>query len=73
MPRDGAVRIPQGHHADQRPVAQADNDRDVDAVQQLARLFGIQHCGLAGLDDMLRAADGVGRIGGDDLTGDRSS
>ena len=44
---------------------------DVDAVQQLARLFGVQHRGLAGLDDVLRAADRVGRVGGDDLAGDQ--
>ena len=42
----------EGHHADQRPVAQPDHDRGVDAVQKLARLFGIQHGGLPGLHDM---------------------
>ena len=43
----------------------------VDAVEQLARLLGIQHRGLAGLDDVLRAADRMRRIGGDDLAGDQ--
>ena len=35
------------------------------------RLFGIQRSGLARLDDMLRAANGVRRVGGDDLAGDQ--
>ena len=42
----------EGHHANQRAVAQPDHGRGVDAVQQLACLFGIQHRGLARLDDM---------------------
>ena len=37
----------EGHDADQRPVAQADQGRRVDAVEQLAGLFGGQHRGLA--------------------------
>jgi hypothetical protein len=61
----------EGNHADQRPVAQPDHDRGVDAVQKLARLFGIQHLGLPGLHNMLRAADRVGRVSGDDLTGNQ--
>ena len=61
----------EGHHGDQRPVAQPDHGRRVDAVQQLARLFGIQHRGLAGLDDVLRSAHRMRRVGGDDLAGDQ--
>ena len=45
-----------GHDADQRPIAQADQRRGVDALQQLARLFGGEHRGLAALDDVLGAA-----------------
>ncbi len=47
----------EGHDADQRTIAQPDHAGDVDAVQQRARLFGIEHGGLAGFDDMLRPAD----------------
>jgi hypothetical protein len=36
----------EGHDADQRPIAQPDDGRGVDAVQQLACLFRIQHRGL---------------------------
>ena len=61
----------EGHDGNQRPVAQPDHGRRVDAVQQPARLFGIQHRGLAGLDDVLRAADRMRRIGGDDLADDQ--
>jgi len=61
----------EGHDADQRPVAQPDHGRGVDAVQQPARLFGVQHRGLAGLDHMLRAADRMGGVGGHDLAGDQ--
>ena len=60
-----------GHHADQRPVAQPDQGRGVDAVEQLARLVGVQHRGLAALDHVLRAANGMRRVGGDDLAGDQ--
>ena len=61
----------EGHHRNQRPVAQPDHGRRVDAVQQLAGLFAGQHRGLAGLDDVLGAAHRMGRIGGDDLAGDQ--
>ena len=36
-----------------------------------SRLIGVQHRGLAGLDDMLRATHGMRRVGGDDLAGDQ--
>ena len=36
-----------------------------------AGLFAGEHRGLAGLDDVLRAAHRMGRIGGDDLAGDQ--
>ena len=75
----------EGHHGYQRPIAQPDDAGcflhrpirqrdpagDPDAVQQLARLFGVQHRCLAGFDDMLRAAHRVRRIGGDNLAGDQ--
>ena len=61
----------EGHEADQRPIAQADDGRGVDAVQQTASLLGIEHRGFAGLDDVLGAADRMGRVGGDDLAGDQ--
>jgi hypothetical protein len=57
------------HESDQRPVAQTNNGRDIDAVEQRARLVGLQHRRLARLDHMLRTAHRMGRIGGDDLTG----
>jgi hypothetical protein len=38
---------------------------------KLSRLFGVQHRGLAGSDNMLRAADRVGRVGSDDRAGDQ--
>jgi hypothetical protein len=41
---------------DQRPVAQPDDGRGVDAVQQFPGLFGVEHGGLAGLHHMLRIA-----------------
>ena len=61
----------EGHHRNQRPIAQADDGRHVDAVQQLARLFAGEHRGLAGFDDVLGAAHRMRRIGRDDLAGDQ--
>ena len=61
----------EGHHRNQRPVAQADQRRRVDAVEKLARLFARQHRGLAGFDDVLRTAHRMSRIGRDDLAGDQ--
>ena len=58
------------HHRDQCAVAETDETRHVDAVQKLARLFAGQHRGLAGLDDVLRSAHRMRRIGGDHLAGD---
>jgi hypothetical protein len=55
------------HHRDQRTIAEANQGRRVDAVQQLAGLFAGQHRGLAGFDDVLGTAHRMGRIGGDDL------
>jgi hypothetical protein len=60
-----------GHHADQRTIAESDDGRCVDAVQQQAGLLGVQHSSLAGFHDMLRAAHGMGRVGGDGLAGDQ--
>jgi len=56
-----------GHYRDQRAVTQAHERRDVDAVEQLAGLFGGQHRGLAALNDMLGPAHGMGRVGGEHL------
>jgi hypothetical protein len=60
----------EGHQRDQRAVAQADDGRDVDAVEQLARLRGRQHGSLAALDGVLRPAQRVGGIDGEDLPDD---
>ena len=59
----------EGHDSHQRTVAWPDDRRNVDAVRQSPRLFGIQNRGLAGLHDMLRPADRVRRDGGEDLAG----
>jgi hypothetical protein len=58
------------HGANERPIAQPDNRRCVDAVQKFPRLIAVQHRRLAGLDYMLRTTDRVGWVGGDDLAGD---
>jgi hypothetical protein len=55
-----------GHHADQGAVAQADEGRGVDALDQHAGLVGREHGGLAALDDVLGAAHGGGGIGGEE-------
>jgi len=55
---------------DQRAVAQPDDRRDVDAVDELFRLVAVEHRGLAFLDDMLRPAHGGGRIAGAPRGGD---
>jgi hypothetical protein len=44
-------------HRDQRAIAQADHGRNIDAVEQLAGLFGREHCGLDGFDDVLSIAE----------------
>ena len=49
----------EGHQRDQRAVAQADDGRDVDGVEQLARLRRRQHRRLAALDGVLRPAHRV--------------
>ena len=59
-----------GHQRDQRPIAQADDGRDIDAVEQLARLRRRQHRRLAALDDVLRPAHRVGGIDREDLADD---
>jgi hypothetical protein len=61
----------EGHDANQRPIPQPDDGRGVDAVQQLPCLLGVQHRGLPGLDDVLRAAVRVSWVGGHDLAGDQ--
>jgi len=54
----------------ERPVAQPDRCRDIDAVEKLARLISIEHRGLAFLDDMLRAAHRRGWVDLNDLADD---
>ena len=57
------------HQCDQRPIAQARRCRDVDAVEQLPRLGGIEHRRLALAHDMRRPAHGRGRINRHHLAG----
>jgi hypothetical protein len=60
-----------GHHPDQRAIAQADEGRGVDALDQDAGLVGREHGGLAALDDVLGAAHRGGGIAGEDSAGDQ--
>jgi hypothetical protein len=60
-----------GHDADQGAVAQADEGRGVDALDQHAGLVDREHGGLAALDDVLGAAHRGGGIGGEDSAGDK--
>ena len=60
----------EGHQRDQRAVAQADDGRDVDAVEQLARLRRRQHRRLAALGRVLRPAHRVGGIDRENLPDD---
>jgi Periplasmic binding proteins and sugar binding domain of LacI family len=60
----------EGHHRNQRPIAETHQGRCVDAVQQLAGLFVGQYRGLAGFDDVFRAAHRMRRIGRDNLADD---
>ena len=57
------------HEPDQGPVAQADHRRDVDSIQELARLLGGQHRRPAALHDMARAAHRGGRVDRHHLAG----
>jgi hypothetical protein len=59
-----------GHDPDQGAVAQADEGRGVDALDQRAGLVGREHGGLAALDDVLGAANRGGGIAGEDAAGD---
>lgn len=43
----------EGHDGNQRAITEADRGRDVDAVQQRMRLFGVKHGGLTGFHYML--------------------
>jgi len=57
---------------DQRPVAQADDGRDVNAVEQFLRFVAVEHRGLAFLDDVLRPTHRGGRIrAGENLADDQ--
>ena len=55
------------HQADQRAVAQADDGRRVDRVDELARLGRVEHRRLAAPHDVARPAHGGGRVGRHDL------
>jgi hypothetical protein len=59
-----------GHDADQRTVAQADESRGIDALDQDASLVGGEHGGLAALDDVLGPAHRGGGIAGEDAASD---
>ena len=59
------------HQADQRPVAEADDRRRVDRVDQLPRLRRIKHRRLAAPHDMARPAHGGGGINRHDLADDK--
>ena len=55
------------HEADERTVAQADDGRDIDRVDKLARFGRIEHRRLAAPHDVERPAHRGGRIGREDL------
>ena len=55
------------HQSDQGAVAEADDGRRVDRIDELAGLGGIKHRRLAAPHDMARPAHGGGRIGRHDL------
>jgi hypothetical protein len=59
-----------GHDPDQGAVAQTDEGRGVDALDQDAGLVGGEHRGLAALDDVLGSAHRGGGIAGEDGAGD---
>jgi hypothetical protein len=56
------------HDADQRPIAQPDHRRGINAIEQGTRLFGRQHWGFAAFDHMRRPAHRMRRVGGDNAT-----
>jgi hypothetical protein len=51
------------HEADQRPTAETDLRGDINAVQELARLGGIEHRSPTASNNMGRAAHAAGWIG----------
>ncbi len=55
------------HQPDQRAVAQADDGRRVDRVDELARLGRVEHRRLAAPHDVARPAHGGGGVGRHDL------
>ena len=57
-------------HAEEGAVAKADNRGDVDAVEKRPGLLRGEHWGLAGLDDVLRAAHRARGVEGHDLADD---
>jgi hypothetical protein len=65
-PREGTH-----HEPDQRAVAQARGRRRVDAVEQCARLGGIEHQRLPGRDDVARPARRMRRVDRHDLAVDQ--
>jgi hypothetical protein len=68
---DGAdAREAVDHHADERAIAQADQGRGFDAVEQMARLILGQYRRLATAHDVLGPAHRMGRIDGENLADD---
>jgi hypothetical protein len=57
--------------SDQRPVAQPDDRRHIDAVEELLGLVAVEHRRLALFDDVLGPAHGRGRVLFDDLADDQ--
>ena len=55
----------EGHHADQRPIAQPDHRRGVYTVEQRARLFRREHGGFTAFHHMCRPAYRMRRVGRD--------
>jgi hypothetical protein len=57
------------HEPDQRAIAQADDTRRVDAIEQCARLGGIEHGRLPGRHDVPRPAHRCSGVDRHDLAG----
>jgi hypothetical protein len=58
------------HDRNEGAIAQPDQGRGVDAIEQQRGLVGRQHRRVAPLEDMLGAAHRVGRVDGEDPAGD---
>jgi hypothetical protein len=58
------------HHADERAITQADDGRNIDAVEQMADLVFGEHRRLTPPHDMLGPAHRMRRVDGEDLADD---